>query len=256
MKVKNIFNKIKNFYHAKIAPLIIGDKFLVNCPCCGWKGKNFLSSGKRHNVLCPNCGSFERHRLYYLYLKNTIPTDIKIKILHFAPEKVITNLFKSYSNAEYLSVDINPKAAMMQADITNLPFNDNSFDIIFCSHVLEHIVDDNKALKELFRVLKPDGFAIIQVPIKDEFNGKKINQTFEDSNITSPQDREKFFGQSDHVRVCGRDYSDRFKTAGFKVEINKFIDNFTVSDIKKFGLLPEDDSCTETEGWIYYCTKE
>lgn len=256
MKIKNVINKIKFFYYGKIAPLIIGNKYLVNCPCCGWRGNHFLSAGQRNNVLCPKCGSFERHRLYYLYLKNVLPTDKKIKILHFAPEKIITNLFKSYPNAEYLSVDLDPKVAMMQADITNLPFTDNSFDIIFCSHVLEHIVDDHQALKELLRVLKPDGFAIIQVPVKDEFNGKKINQTFEDFSITSPQDRTKFFGQSDHVRVCGRDYSSRFQTAGFKVEINKFIENFSASDIKKFGLLPEDESCTEAEGWINYCTKK
>lgn len=255
MKVRNVINKIKKFYYAKIAPLLL-TRYLVICPCCGWRGRKFLSSGKRNNVLCPNCGSFERHRLYYLYLKNTLPRDKKIKILHFAPEKVITKLFKSYSNAEYLSVDIDPKAAMMQADITNLPFNDNLFDIIFCSHVLEHIIDDSKALMELFRVLKPDGLAIIQVPIKDEFNGIKINQTFEDFSITSQEDREKFFGQSDHVRVCGVDYSDRYKTAGFQVEINKFIEHFNISDIKKFGLLPEDDSCTETEGWIYCCSKK
>lgn len=214
-----------------------------------------MSSGKRNNVLCPNCASFERHRLYYLYLKNKLHSDIKIKILYFAPEKVITRLFKFYPNAEYLSVDIDPKVAILRADIINLPFNENSFDVVFCSHVLEHIIDDGKALMEIFRVLKPDGFAIIQVPIKDEFNGRKINKTFEDFSITSPEDREKFFGQSDHVRVCGRDYSDRFKAVGFQVEINKFIENFTVSDIKKLGLLPEDDSCIEAEGWIYCCTK-
>ncbi|MBI2459158.1 MAG: class I SAM-dependent methyltransferase [Parcubacteria group bacterium] len=228
MKIKNVINKIKCFYYAKIAPLTNGNEYLVNCPCCDWRGGKFLPSGKRNNVLCPNCGSFERHRLYYLYLKNVLPSDIKIKILHFAPEKVITRLFKSYTNAEYLSVDIDPGVAMMQADITNLPFNNNSFDVIFCSHVLEHIIDDNKALIELFRVLKSGCFAIIQVPIKDEFNGKKINLTFEDFSITSPEGREKFFGQSDHVRVCGRDYSDRFKAAGFQVEINKFIENYTV----------------------------
>lgn len=253
--MKNIINKIRCFYYAKIVS-IAGNEYLVNCPCCGWRGSKFLPSGKRNNVLCPNCGSFERHRLYYLYLKNKLPSDINIKILHFAPEKTITRLFKSYPNVEYLSVDIDPKAAMMRADITNLPFNDNSYDVIFCSHVLEHINDDRKALLELFRVLKPGGFAIIQVPIKNEFNGKNINQAYEDFNITSPEDRRKIFGQSDHVRVCGRDYSERFKTAGFKVEINKFIESFNVSDIKKFGLLPEDDSCTETEGWIYCCTKK
>jgi SAM-dependent methyltransferase len=140
----------------------------VNCPCCGWKGPKFLPHGidNRINARCPKCNSLERHRLYYLFLKKYIPTNKPIKVLHFAPEKIITKLFQSFSNINYLSADLDPEKGMVKEDIIELSFTDNSFDLIFCSHVLEHIPDDIKAMQEVHRVLKPDGFALLKVPIK------------------------------------------------------------------------------------------
>jgi len=246
--------KLTKYYYICLIRFFKGKKN-VKCPFCGWQGKEFFPFGVqlRRNAECPRCGSLERHRLYYLYLKKVIPKNKKLKILHFAPEKILTSLFKSYNKAEYLSVDIDPKKAMAQGDITNLSFKNNSFDVIFCSHVLEHVEDDHKAIKELYRVLKPNGFAILQVPILDELNGRKIDKTYDNFGITDPKEREKIFGQKDHVRIYGRDYINRLKSAGFKVRIDKFVNSLRAEDVRKFSLIPHE--CTETEGWIFYCTK-
>lgn len=209
----------------------------------------------RQNARCPKCNSLERHRLYYLYLKSVIPCDRPIKILHFAPEKILTQLFKTYPNIDYLSADIDPAKAMVKEDVTCISFADNSFDIIFCSHVLEHIPDDRRAMRELRRVLKPGGFAILQVPIKDTFHGRVIDKTYEDFSIDTPEGREKAFGQNDHVRVYGRDFKNRVESSGFHLRIDKFIDSLPVEKVKRYALLPSGNDVMETEGWIYHCTK-
>jgi len=129
---------------------------------------------------------------------------------------------------------------MVKEDITNISFKDNSFDIIFCSHVLEHIEEDRKAMKELYRVLKPKGFAILQVPIKN------IENTFEDFSVKDPKEREKVFGQNDHVRIYGKDYKDRLIESGFNVKVDRFVDHLGEGIIKKFALPTES---------IYFCTK-
>lgn len=218
-------------------------KHFVECPFCRWRGKEFKDFGyvSRKNAQCPKCGSLERHRLYYLYLRKTLNTGRKISLLHFAPERILEDLFRSYSNIDYLSVDIEEGRAMKVEDITSVKLADDSFDVIMCSHVLEHIVDDKKAMRELYRILKQGGFAIIQVPIKDE-----LERTFEDKSITDPKDRLIYFGQEDHVRVYAIDFKDRLEVAGFKVTIDKYYDSIETNIIKKYGLRPED---------IYYCSK-
>ncbi len=255
--ISKCYNKIKKLFLIYIQPLFLKGKKNVECPFCRWRGIEFLPFGVkgRKNALCPKCGSLERHRLYYLYLKKTIPKDKNSKVLHFAPEKIITNLFKEYKNIEYVSADIEPGRAMVKEDITKISFPDNSFDIIFCSHVLEHIEDDIKAMKELYRVLKPEGFAILQVPIKDQFNGKIIEKTYEDKTITDPKERQKYFGQEDHLRIYGRDYKNRLASAGFKVKIDKFAFLLGETAINKYALLPKVKESSETDGWIYFCTK-
>jgi len=190
---------------------------MVRCPICQWTGKEFLPFGKkrttcrtlRKNAKCPQCGSLERHRLYYLYLKKVIDKEKLLKVLHFAPEKALTAFFKSYENIKYLSADINPKAAMVKEDMTNLSFKNNSFDIILCSHVLDDIKDDRKAMRELYRVLKPDGFAILQVTISDKDKTYEFSMTF---------------GRSDDFRIYGKDYKNRLESCGFKVKVDRFVD--------------------------------
>lgn len=254
---RKLIKKLKDTYYTNLPLVLSTSRLKIECPFCGWKGEEFLPNGVelRRNARCPKCNSLERHRLYYLYLKNVVPEDRPLKVLHFAPEKILTRLFTSYPNINYVSADIDPSKAMAKEDITNISFNDNSFDIIFCSHVLEHIPDDLLAMRELYRVLKPGGFAILQVPIKDMFNGRVIDKTYEDFSIATPEGREKAFGQNDHVRVYGRDFKDRVEAAGFIVRIDKFIDSLPEDKVKKFALLPTHQQATETEGWIYYCTK-
>jgi ubiquinone/menaquinone biosynthesis C-methylase UbiE len=156
---------------------------------------------------------------------------------------------------EYISADIVPGKAMVVADITNTSFADNEFDIIFCSHVLEHVPDDRKAMHELYRILNPAGFGILQVPIKTQRGGIPMTETYEDFSITDPGQREIAFGQHDHVRIYGTDFKDRLESAKFKVTLVRFADQLSEQDRRRYRLLPDHPSASETEGWIYHCTK-
>jgi SAM-dependent methyltransferase len=205
--------------------------------------KQIIGSGLR-NAMCPVCSSSDRVRLLYLFLKNKTKLFIEdIKLLHLAPEKPLMNLFIKQKNIDYLTADLNPDLVMVKMDITNVQYADNSFDAILCNHVLEHISEDRKAIHELHRVLKPGGWAILQVPISIVFE-----QTYEDFTITSPQDREKQFGQKDHVRIYGKDYSTRLKEAGFKVEEYNWNNDPDLSNDKnRYGL--------NREEIVFYCIK-
>ncbi|HRJ28192.1 MAG TPA: class I SAM-dependent methyltransferase [Cyclobacteriaceae bacterium] len=253
---EKIIKKTDDLFQAYVYPLI-NKKRNVKCPCCGWTGPRFLHHGleRRPNSRCPKCDSLERFRLYYLYLKKTLPADKPIRVLHFAPEKIISKVFMSYPNVDYLSVDINPAKAMQKEDITNLSFADHSFDLIFCSHVLEHIPDDRKAMREIKRVLKPDGLAILLVPIMDSYKGRKIEKTYEDFSITDPKQREMAFGQHDHVRIYARDFNERLEEAGFNVTIDKFVESLSIHDVERYALMPKNSFANETDGWIYCCRR-
>ncbi|WP_147290000.1 class I SAM-dependent methyltransferase [Helicobacter didelphidarum] len=197
------------------------------------------------DALCPKCGSLERHRLSYFYLLSKINlfASKSIKVLHFAPEKSITSIFKMFKNIEYISCDIEPEKAMCVQDITNITFDDNTFDIIFCSHVLEHIEDDSKAMTELFRVLHPQGIAILQVPFGKihPFDKTELTTTFEDFTITAPEEREKAFGQEDHVRLYEKnDFVKRLKDSGFNVIEEKIMEAFKDEFQIKYGLSADD----------------
>ena len=178
--------------------------------------RKFLPYGyeiQRQNVLSPSTLSLERHRLLWLYLTNeTNFFTSKKKVLHMAPEQCFLTRFRKLDH-DYVTADLDSPIADVKADIINLPFNDNSFDIVFCNHVLEHIQDDKTAMKELYRVMRKGGMGIFQIP-------QDLNRdvTFEDNSISDPKERAKKFGQYDHVRVYGRDYFDKLRSIGFKVE--------------------------------------
>lgn len=197
-----------------MAALLSGDKFTD--PIDGKSFKSFLPYGygkQRNNVLSPSTLSLERHRLLWLYLNNE--TDFFTapkKVLHFAPEQAFYKLFRNQKNLDYTTTDLFSPLADVKADICNLPFKDNEYDLILCNHVLEHIPDDAKAMQELYRVMKPGGMGIFQIP--QDLNREK---TFEDNSITDPKQRAEIFGQYDHVRVYGRDYFDKLRSIGFKV---------------------------------------
>jgi SAM-dependent methyltransferase len=204
-------------------------------PIDGKSFRTFLPYGygkQRNNVLSPSTLSLERHRLLWLYLKNE--TDFftaKNKVLHFAPEQAFYKRFRKMSNLDYITTDLNSPLADVKADICNLPFNNSEFDIILCNHVLEHIPDDTKAMQELYRILKPGGFGVFQIP-QDLSRAK----TFEDDSITDKKERAKIFGQYDHVRIYGRDYFDKLRSIGFEVDEVDYTSAFSEHDIEKYCL--------------------
>lgn len=197
--------------------------------------RSFLPYGyenQRENVLAPGTLSLERHRLLWLYLKNeTSFFTENLKVLHFAPEQAFYKRFKNLKNLDYTTTDLNSPLADVKADICNLPFDDNSFDFILCNHVLEHIPDDTQAMQELYRILKPGGTGIFQIP--QDLSREK---TFEDNSITDPKERAKIFGQYDHVRVYGRDYFDKLRSVGFKVEEVDYTNDFSEEEIQRYRL--------------------
>lgn len=150
-------------------------------------------------------------------------------MLHFAPEPGLSQRFQSTPSLEYISADLNDPAASIKLDICDIPFPAESFDLVYCSHVLEHVINDAVAMREFYRVLKSTGKAVIQVPIKGEV-------TYEDPNIVDELDREKNFGQIDHVRVYGKDIIERLSKAGFQVKVFVTEDLVQPEEIEYMGL--------------------
>ena len=186
------------------------------------------------NVLSPSTLSLERHRLLWMFLKKE--TDFftaRLHVLHFAPEQAFYKRFRKLKNLNYVTTDLNSPLADVKADICNLPFEDNKFDIILCNHVLEHIPDDTKAMSELYRILKPGGWGIFQIP--QDLNREN---TFEDDSITDKVERAEIFGQYDHVRIYGRDYFNKLRTIGFTVEEIDFTKLLSQEEIARYRLAP------------------
>ncbi|WP_282132093.1 class I SAM-dependent methyltransferase [Cellulophaga baltica] len=204
-------------------------------PIDGKSFKRFLPYGyesPRENVLSPSTLSLERHRLLWLYLRDE--TDFftkKYKVLHFAPEQAFYKRFRALENLNYTTTDLDSPLADIKADICDLPFADNSFDIIFCNHVLEHIPDDTKAMEEIYRILKPNGWAVLQIP-----QDLKRATTFEDDTITDRKERAKIFGQYDHVRIYGRDYFTKLREIGFHVDEVDYTSKLKPETIDKYRL--------------------
>ena len=220
-----------------LAMLLKGNTFTD--PIDGKSFRMFLPYGygtQRNNVLSPSTLSLERHRLLWLYLQNE--TDFftakeKKNVLHFAPEQEFYKRFKKQKNIQYTTTDLFSPLADVKADICNLPFEDNQYDVLFCNHVLEHIPDDTKAMQELYRVLKPGGMAILQIP-------QDLNRatTFSDDSITDEKERAAIFGQYDHVRVYGRDYFDKLRSIGFTVVEEDYTTKISPELVTKYCLAP------------------
>ena len=216
------------------------------CPICKSKLRVFLPFGvnPRPNAQCPNCGSLERHRSLWLLLQKMDWHREGMRVLHFAPEPSFYRLFSSFEDIDYWPVDLNPNAFGIKkiVDITNIPFDDDSFDLIMCTHVLEHIPDEKKAMSELYRVLKPkSGIAFLNVP---QFN---IPATLEKPEYNTPELRLKYYGQADHVRAYGLDYPKRPGNAGFDVQQISFADS-DPKILKRYGL--------DRNEKIFLCRKE
>ena len=245
MKIfKSILNTIPRPWLIKasyiVRPLISwylrGDKFTD--PIDGKSFRKFLPYGygkQRENALSPSTLSLERHRLMWLFLRDNttfFTATKKLKVLHIAPEQCFLDIFRKQQNLNYITSDLESPIADVKADICDLPFKENEFDVVFCNHVLEHISNDTKAMQELYRVLKPGGFGIFQIP---QDLSKAI--TFEDNTITDRKERAKLFGQYDHVRVYGRDYFDKLRSIGFKVDEVDYTKKITLEKIEKFCLM-------------------
>jgi SAM-dependent methyltransferase len=204
----------------------------------------FLPHGDppRPHARCPECGSLERHRLdWVLFRDHTNLFDGKPKMmLHVAPERFLAVRLCQVRNLAYLSADLNSKRAAVCMDITQIKFPDDVFDVIYCSHVLEHIPNDRQAIAELYRVLKPDGWAVLQVPLS-------VAKTYENPAIVAPEERKKHFGQWDHVRACGPDYIERMRAAGFAAQQIGATDLIQERDCNRMGI--------QTGRLIFFCRK-
>ncbi|MFT3980373.1 MAG: methyltransferase domain-containing protein [Ferruginibacter sp.] len=220
----------------------------VHCVCCGSNFSRFAPFGNEHrqNAWCTKCQSLERDRLLWMYFdkKTNLYTD-NLKLLHIAPEIVFFNKFKTQKNLDYQPVDIFPHLYPKGTTYLNIldhQLPDNSYDVIICNHVFQYIEDDKTAMRNILKLLKPGGWAILQVPINT-----KGTTTFEDSSITDPKEREKVFGLDEHVRYYSYDYADRLRAIGFHVTVDDYTTSFTDEEIFRYGFFKGDA--------IYYCTK-
>ena len=215
------------------------------CPVCEKPARKFAEAGiiARKDARCIHCGSLERQRLVWLYFNrktNLFGGSIQ-SMLHVAPEAAIEILLRRRLGAAYLSADLRNPRAMIKMDVTDIRYPDRSFDVIYCSHVLEHVPNDKKALREFYRVLKRGGWAILLVPVE-------ADETFEDLSITDPKERLRLFGNPGHVRRYGPDYADRLRDAGFRVKVAPPADFLSSQEIEQMGI-------TSVAGDIYHCEK-
>lgn len=227
------------------------------CPFCDYKSKDLkivghdlpvliekhVIGGGRRAAGCYKCESRDRERLLYAFIIKELDLSKDISILHIAPEPKLSKILLDRNFKEYICGDLFTgnyyyPEHVKNINILSIPYENNYFDLIICNHVLEHIPEDAKAMKEILRVLKPGGKAILQVPIS-----KNNQKTHEDFSISDPQKRKELFGQFDHVRIYGQDYVTRLENAGFTVQRVNISDKY-----KKFGVNPEED--------IFFCKKE
>jgi SAM-dependent methyltransferase len=204
------------------------------CPVCEKHSRRFKPFGaiKRKEARCPVCGALERHRLVWLYLQRKtglFQQELKGTMLHVAPESILESKFRRLLGKHYLTADYLKSKVDVKMDIMNIAYPDRSFEVIYCSHVLEHVPDDRRAMREFKRVL---------VPITAE-------RTFEDPSIVDPNERLRLFGQEDHVRRYGPDYADRLREAGFEVERIRPSDFLSPAEIAEMAITSAGD--------IYLC---
>ncbi len=239
--------KIRLTINKLLYPFYIGNTY--TCNVCGKSARKFKSKGSltiRKNAVCPYCNSLERTRLLLFYLKNE--TNIFTKntsLLHIAPEWELKKIFKQYSNIHYVNGDLNPNYADEQMDITKIPYSDNFFDYIICSHVLGHVPDEDFGVQEMSRVLKKDGIALIFTLI--DWNNP---YTYEDNSFQTPQERLKYYSEPDLLRLHGTDFSKRLEKNGFNVEVINYAEILGKEFHQKYSL---GDGNRET---FFKCTKK
>jgi len=247
--IQRIKNKIKLKSHAGS---------VYHCPFCGYNSRDLevvghdipvliekqVIGGGRRAAGCYQCHSRDRERLLYAFFMEELklPENKNISILHIAPEPKLSKVILAQNFKEYICGDLFTKGYdypeyVQNMNVMDIPFEDHHFDYAICNHVLEHIPEDTKAMKELYRVLKPGGKAVLQVPIS-----KNNQHTHEDFTIVDQNKRQELFGQFDHVRIYGQDYVERLQSTGFTVNRVNISEKY-----KTFGLNPYED--------IFFCEK-
>jgi SAM-dependent methyltransferase len=198
-----------------MSPLFAGDA--VECPICEKASRRWISLGLDEGM-CPRCMSEARHRLLALYMRDELEINTKpMRILHFAAEYCFIRRFRRVPNITHVIADLDPPRGGVKIDITDIPLESDFADLVICSHVLEHVEDDSKAMFELKRVLRPGGTALIMCPVSYE-----LESTYEDPSIVTPEGRREAFHQNDHVRLYGADFDDRLRAAGFQVDASQY----------------------------------
>jgi SAM-dependent methyltransferase len=214
----------------------------VWCPVCERSFGRFLPYNEREFAMCPGCGCLERHRLLWLFLDREADLFSKqLRLLHIAPEPQLKHRLQAKANLDYISGDLFDPEAMLKIDVTNINLPDASFDAVICSHVMEHVADDGKAMRELLRIVRPGGWGILDAPVD-----WSREDTFEDWTVTEPKDRERVFGQWDHVRIYGRTYPDLLAGAGWEVNLDPI--SLEIEEERRMGLRTKMDR-------IYFCVK-
>ena len=190
------------------------------CPICGARRRRFLPYGyvtPREDALCPRCLSLERHRALWLCLTRRDDFRFAGRMLHIAPEVCFKKRLRrmmQQAGGQYVTADLESPLADLHFDVQQIPLGDDWADIIICNHLLEHVADDRRAMRELHRVMRAGGWGVATVPVDTA-----RERTFEDDSVTDPAERTRIFGQYDHRRIYGRDYAERLHEAGFDVEV-------------------------------------
>ena len=241
---RHYLQHVSHFFLRIFSLFLRGNKF--EDPINGKTYRKLLPYGRlkpRENAIAPDSLSLERHRLMWLFLKNKTNffTD-NLKFLHIAPEYCFIKIFKGMKNLDYLTADLISPWADVKMDVHDIPFEENTFDVVICNHVLEHVDDADKVMKEFYRVMKSGGWGIFQVPI--DYNN---SVTIEDRSVTDPRERERLYWQSDHLRLFGRDYGDKLAAAGFKVTESNFINEINPKLVERYAL--------DKNEIVYYCQK-
>ncbi|MBQ9470630.1 MAG: methyltransferase domain-containing protein [Bacteroidales bacterium] len=241
---RHMLQRMAGMFLRLVGTFYLGQRY--EDPISGRRYRRMLPYGRIHvrqNALAPHSMSLERHRLIWLYLQQR--TDFfsaPMRVLHIAPEYCFIKRFKRMSNLSYTTADLNSPWADVKMDIQQMPLADDTFDVVLCNHVLEHVPDDRQAMRELFRVLRPGGFAILQVPLDPT-----LERTLEDPAIDTPELREQRYGQRDHLRLYGLDYGQRLAEAGFCVSEDDFVRTLAPELVTRYALPP-----AET---LYVCHK-
>jgi hypothetical protein len=242
---RHYLQHVSHFFLRILSLFLRGNHF--EDPINGKTYRKLLPYGRiksRENALAPDSMSLERHRLMWLYMKEkTNFFSEKLKFLHIAPEYCFIKLFKGMKNLDYTTGDLISPWADVKMDVHDIPFEENTFDVVICNHVLEHVQDDNKVMREFYRVMKKGGWGIFQVPL-DNNNPR----TEEDPSVTDPKERERLYGQDDHVRQYGQDYGDRLAAAGFSVRADDFVNTLDPALVERYAL-PKGEL-------IYFCQKQ